>query len=294
MWKKIGKPAVVKADSKVIERFATMQRAPNDRDVRDRRKERLRAIMKAGTFRTCEWASAICKEDGVEYRVNGKHTSTILHEMNGDRPTDLYVVVEQYECDTLEDVARLYATFDTRESVKTTGDINKCFAGAHDDLSQLPNKLVNTCVSGLAFEKWEDGYFSQRAEDRAALILQHGDFAMWAFTVIWPETKDTRHLVRSPVLAAMFRTYKKSQKHAGEFWGLVRDGSGTDHRSPDRVLHKMLITSSVNTGRGAVPGRRTVAGREMYIKCIHAWNAWRKGVSTDLKYYPNAETPACV
>jgi hypothetical protein len=29
----------------------------------------------------------------------------------------------------------------------------------------------------------------------------------------------------------------------------------------------------------------------MYVKCLHAWNAWRRGEATSLQYYAKAPLP---
>jgi hypothetical protein len=32
----------------------------------------------------------------------------------------------------------------------------------------------------------------------------------------------------------------------------------------------------------------------MFVKCLHAWNAWRRDTVTDLKYHAQAKIPAAV
>jgi hypothetical protein len=35
-----------------------------------------------------------------------------------------------------------------------------------------------------------------------------------------------------------------------------------------------------------------VSDREFYVKCLHAWNAWRRGEETSMPYYPDKPAPA--
>src|SRR5437588_9812019 len=99
MWKLVEGPTVVRATPQLAQRFANMAGCPGDRPLNSDRCNQLRRIIANQEFRTAEWASAVC--EGKEYRVNGKHTSTILTEIDGSFP-DVMVIVEKYACDSLE------------------------------------------------------------------------------------------------------------------------------------------------------------------------------------------------
>jgi len=79
-----------------------------------------------------------------------------------------------------------------------------------------------------------------------------------------------RMIGKSSVLAAMFDTYNIDEAAARQFWSMVRDGTGTGPQAPDRVLREIIISS---TNKLNSPSRR----RELYWKCLRAWNAWRAG-----------------
>jgi hypothetical protein len=89
----------------------------------------------------------------------------------------------------------------------------------------------------------------------------------------------------------MMGTWLKNRAKAAEFWAAVRDETGASPSLPDRKLARYLLTVGVDTGGGA---RRvkTASSREVHVKCIHAWNAWRAGETTNLNYYPDAKTPS--
>lgn len=285
-WRHIQKPQVVKCTRALVKEFVDMEPAGGDRNFRNANGQSIRSAIQEGRFRVADFASAKCLEDGFVYRVNGKHTSMVLSEMNGEFPSDLSAVVERYECDTLSDIASLYATFDPRSSARNTNDINRSYAACSPLLCDIPCRIVNLCASGIAYATWEDAMFNKSPELRSQLMVDNAAFVVWMYDLF--SAGEWKHLKRAGVIAACFKTYAKSQKASQEFWSLVRDGSGSNHRSPDRVLNKFLLTSRV---RGQANHAATETTRSMMVKSLHAWNAWRRGEQTDLKFYPKAKTP---
>jgi hypothetical protein len=277
---------------KLATEFAALESPRNDRPLSERRLQIYERIMRKGEFRpTVTWARANCAETNDLYRVNGKHTSTLLSSI--EPMPDIHVIIEDYECDTMEDVARLYATFDSRLQIRNSNDVYRSFAAVVPELAELPSKIVNVTISGLAYHKWLENYSGVQAVERAELILDECEFALLVSELVG----SNKHLTRVPVVAAMYGSWKKAQGKAKEFWEAVRDETGPKPNTPDRRLAKFLILNSVNSGRGAEHGKlfsRKASPREFYVKCIHAWNAWRRGENTDLKFYKDAKVPAFV
>lgn len=297
MWKILEEPKVVRLTNALAKKFKEMTPCPRERDFKDRRVQQLRNAVQEGTFRTCEWASAYCEETKEEYRVNGQHTSHLFFELNGELPDGQRIIVTRFSCETLEDVARLYSTFDSKISARSSHDINRAYSSAHPELAVLPSRTISLAVTGMSFNLWESSYGSHPADERAELMLKHADFVIWMHGVFigGDEMKDSRLLQRGPVVAAMFRSFLKAQAASTEFWSLVRDGSGPKRKSPDRKIRDYLLNININFAGGARSvGRKRSSLREVFIKCVHAWNAWRRNEDTDLKYYPNARTPAAI
>src|SRR5262252_2702873 len=105
-WKLIGKPQTVKVTRKLAQEYATMDPPPHERPLSERRLAVYEKLIRQGHFRPVIWATARCKETHGTYRVNGQHTSTLLSGLE-DIP-EFWAVIERYQCDTLEDVAKLY------------------------------------------------------------------------------------------------------------------------------------------------------------------------------------------
>ncbi len=288
-WTLLGRPKTKPVTKSLAKEFAEMEPAPHDRPLSERRLAVYQKLLKDGSFRPVTWASAICKETGDIYRVNGKHTSIMLSGL--DKMPDFYVTVEEYECDTLEDVAKLYATFDSAMMSRTAKDIYASFAGTIPTLKGVSGAIIGMAVTGLSMEQWGHNYNSgHQPAERAELLLEHPEFVTWLASLDLT-TRATTHMKRTAVAAAMFATWKRSQKAATEFWMAVRDETGAKPDLPDRKLSKMLLTVGVDKGTGSTRAKK-MNQREMFVRCLHAWNAWRKGEPTDLRYYEDKDIPA--
>ena len=293
-FQKIEKPRTVQVTRLLVDEFVNMDALPRDRDLSERRLMVYRRILAAGEFRPVTWASCYCDEDDTVYRVNGKHTSTLLSQVD-PLPKDFYVTIERYSCPNLEDVARLWSTFDSSTSARTGGDIVNSFASTVREFDGLPKKLFPLVVAAASHREWGIGYHNQAAmPERAELLLDNVDFALWLNGVIYPRDGDSnraKHLIRTPVTSAMLKTYEKSKSASDEFWKLVRDETASQGTA-SRMLARFLIRSTVKNYQGGRPDSDIVSFREMYVRCVLAWNAWRRGQVTSLKYFPGSKIPS--
>jgi len=294
----VGTPRTEKVTQGLAMKFRDMDPVPHDRPLNPKRVEAYRKMLAAGLFRPVQWATVHCNETQATYRVNGKHTSSLFAEYE-DLPQPVHATIEHYHCDDIDDVARLYATFDSRTQVRTTNDINRAFAAVDPDLAEIPTKIINLCVTAISYYKHGDTYAQVPAAERAESLLDEYNktFVNWVHEVLGSSASDaTRLLWRSPVVSAMYATHQKSKRDANEFWLAVRDGTGATPKKPDRVLNRFLLGKTVNSGAQATRRKRdsVAAPREMYVKCLHAWNAWRRDTTTDLKYHAQAKIPSAV
>lgn len=278
-----------KVTKQLVAMIAGMTPAPGDRPLSTRRLEIYRAMIEQCTFRPCTWAIATTRDTEESFRVNGKHTSTLMSQF--ETLPELYVTLEEYVCDTVEDVARLYGTFDSRMATRTSRDINYAFASAIDELKHVRQKAINISVTGMSWFKYRAAAHLKPAAERAELLAEHKSFVLWVNDIIAGDPKAHRHLLRGAVGAAMFATWLKSQKDSTVFWIAVRDETGTKPSCPDRKLAKYLSTISIATSSSRYSQKQSSSTAEMYAKCLHAWNAWRRGEQTDLKFYASAKLP---
>jgi hypothetical protein len=297
-WKLRGAPKTVRITNKLAKEWSEMPSAHVDRPLRERRLGVYRTMLEGGLFRPVSWAKAYCKEIDEWERVNGKHTSTLFAMVDLTKFQDLYAVIEEYDCDSIEDVARLYSTFDSATQARNSTDVNRSFAATVPELRAMDEKAINLFVSAIAYSKnpsISSGSHTNTAMDRAEDMLDHVPFCVWAHEIMYGQglTKQAAHLRRQPVVAAMFATYNKAKGAATEFWTAVRDETGTTPDVPDRKLARFLLQMKLAaTGQSnGIPKRFRLTPKEFYVKSILAWNAWRKKTITHLKYFADAELP---
>lgn len=290
----LGRPKNVAVTRTLAAEWRDLTPAPADRPLSAARIAVYRKLVSMGLFRpSVEWAKAHCAENGGLFRVNGKHTSTLLADLD-QMPDGMTANVQEYQCDTMDDVARLYSTFDSRDTTRTANDVTLAFAAVDEDLSKIGLRVVSLAVTGIALHRHGPRYASDtRPAERAEALLDPTckQFVLWLDGIF--SGKRTRHIQRGGVVAAMFGTWLRCRKDATAFWVAVVDETGATPGAPDRRLARYLLTHSVNSGNGARRGGTTRASaREIQVKSIHAWNAWRAGTTTDLKYHASAKLPA--
>ena len=288
-WKLIGKPTTYQLNKKLAAEFATMESAPGDRPLRESRLAVYERMVRADQFGPMTWARARCKQTNCTYRVNGKHTSTLFSGMESLPP--LYVTIHSYECDTLDDVAHLYSTFDSGMQVRNAQDIAMSFAGAVPELAQLSRRAICRAVAGLAYKEWLDASAQKRPQERAELLLEYPEFVVWSSDFLSCEA--AKHLDRGPVVGAMLTTYLKAQAKSIEFWTAVRDETGESPELPDRRLARWLSRISLSRVGNKLASEMATR-KEMYVRSLHAWNAWRKGTTSDLRYFASAKVPSAI
>ncbi len=295
MWKLTGHPKTQQVTSELARKFANMDAAPDDRPVSENRLRVYEKLMREGKFRPMTWAAAVCKETGGTYRVNGKHTSILCAELPLKEIPHLYAVVEYYDCEDLGDVSRLYSTFDSKMQSRTVSDINRSFAACVPQLEHIPLHTVNMCISAIWYSSIQKEYGGVPPQERAEVLFDHHDFVAWVDNIIGRKNQ-FNYLKKYATVAAMYLTWSKAPRIATDFWQEVRDDTGPSPQSPSRVLSRFLLMTygrgnSLRSRRNLMTAR-PVQPRELFVKSLHSWNAYRMGEQTRLAYHPNAEIPA--
>lgn len=290
MWSTIGRPEIVRVTKKTAEEISSLPGILGDRPLSEHRCEALRKELEEERAITFQWATV--DVDGKAYRVNGQHSSHVLATLNGSMPC-CYASITRFKADSLTDAAGLWSCFDARLSVRTSKDIYYTHAMTVPSLvKEVRANDLNAITRGLSLNLWEAGLNHKTATERAGLLLVHPNFVLFYEKLVrGVEYKQGALLARGPVAGAMARTFFKTQKEAGEFWTMVRDGSGSKPSCPSRKLRDYLLQISVSRGRGRLTGRRSANEFEIMAKCVTAWNAWRRGETTNLQYYKEKPIP---
>lgn len=279
-WKATEVQKTVDLTRALVDKYVNMAAAPGDKPLSEHRVDFYDRLLDEGKLRSPNWACAFCKETGTLIRLNGKHTSIMLSRR---KPLPaMKVVIEQFECDTLLDVAELYSTYDSVQQIRKSRDINMAYAASIPELANVRHQSINIAVSAIAYHTWGEGYaVVTMPPDRSQKLAENIPFVRWLDSLIAPN--QGQHLRRAAVAAVLYATYIKHRNKAMEFWLMVRDESGTSNDTPDRRLASFLIRTTVNEGAGAhrtQVHRYKLANREFYYKSVVCWNSWFSGATS--------------
>lgn len=287
-YKQVGKKDVPLTEN-FAKQFAALPCHAGDREretpIGRTRIAWLRNHLENGTFHDPSWATCMCREDGVTYRVNGGHSSLMLAECNGSFPKGLKATVLEFVCDSKNDLADLFDIFDPKRSSRSTKDRINAHAACEGALTTASPTAINKSLGGIAFYyRAIHGAKGMSDEDvKVRLIHEHPQFIAWATQFV-----TLRRMARTGVIAAMFASWSKDEAAATTFWLEVRDESNPNNRAPSRLLATFLRENAQQQ-----PTNRTTGWdvRAYYAKSIHAWNSYRAGTKTDLKYYAQGDLP---
>jgi len=230
-------------------------------------------------------------ENHKEVIMNGQHQLNAVIVANKSIKVDY----DTFKCDEPEDASLLYSQFDNH-APRSLANIVKaqCYALKLD----WPLKCGSLLVGAAAIKEqkvWAPKY--QRME-LVEPYLKQGQFLydlIFASADGLNATKDFAHLRRLPVVYVILLAWEKSQSDTRLFFKQVRDGEGLNRKMPAFKLRNYLMTHNYNRGKGTqgLPSK-VITFHEMASKSITAWNAFRKGLTTDLKYYPYRSIPKVV
>jgi len=198
-----------------------------------------------------------------QFLINGQHTLTaIIAEQR-----DTWLSIVTIDVDTLNDVARLYETFDRNlhRSLEDIYQSDPTIGGL--GWTRLQLKAVSGAVGLLATGCAQEARFADivlALRDpfvRAELIRDWSPEATRVFTEVRGQLRRTFY--RSGVLAVVLATYRYQPDAASTFWPAVCRDSGLTVGMPARALVHFLLATPARLMRGE-PYSRHVAV---------AWNA---------------------
>jgi hypothetical protein len=295
----IRRPQTQLVTEALARKFAEMESVNNERALKRIRIENYKKLLHQGLFLPVRWACATCLETGGIYRVNGNHTSHMLLEVF-PFPSNFYAIVEEYECETLADMNRLWSNYDSKDQSRTNGEINKIIAGGDETIKNISGKILNLAASGMAYHLWKDDMWNKRRHsvmERAELLIENPKFVVWLNDLLRKgRTEESRGdswpLKRVPVVAAIFGTYTRDSGTAYDFWTDVKNGLGKSG-CVTRLLEKWLLSTRLkvnDTGRGR--GNRLAGDKTFYIVCLKHWNAYVNGRRPKaINYEPGEDIP---
>lgn len=243
-----------------------MSAAPGDRPIKKSIIKMLRAAVADGKFHTATWAVIYCKENDTWYRANGKHTSTVLSDVNSS-VAGIKVSVVSYDVDTLTEVAEICKRYDPMVSSRCTADVIRYYVAAVESLKNVPQPLITRCVNGLAIAK--HGY-EKYTQDDIGVRAEECVFGKTAFIHFVHHLCDKSAMfTNAPIVSVICETYDDSPRLAKTFWTAVKDGTGTNPESPDRELQRYLLSHKIKSGKKAVDPKVLIS------KARKLWGRWK-------------------
>jgi hypothetical protein len=263
--------------------------SPTERDLDPSRVSYLASQAEAKKLVAFNWA--IAKLGKETYRMNGLHSSTMLTKVNGAFPTDLIVHLDEYEVDSMSDMASLFRQFDSRKSARSAADIAGAYQGLHPVLASVGRSTAKLAAEGIAwYLKFIAGAPASKGDDRYDILdnTQYHPFIVWLGTLYTIKTPE----LRTPAIVAAIYAIWIANQVAGHvdcklFWEEVaRGGSEFEEEDPTTVLDDWL--KLVKTRDGA----QKIVPLQVYAGCVYAWNAYRagkpiKGITPKDKKIPN-------
>lgn len=244
--------------------------------------------IKAGLFYPPRWAVAWF--NGKKYRVNGQHSSTALASCNGDFPRGLHVFIDEFAVETDLDMAELFAQFDPKRGARTDEQVVMATVRQHDELAKLKPTHIRTALDGLVFWHKMCGKITGKVDaiGRRGLVGDNIEYIIWQSDLF-----SIGRMRVAGIMGAVAATYHVCSTAGKEFWKLVIDESHPDCANATRTLGKFLVKLEAGGEFDRKRGKPWTS-RAVYVKACHAWNAWRRGKTTDLAYFEDAGIPHLV
>ena len=255
-----------------------------DRNLQDEHVIRLAREMLGGRFLWEHVNLVTCFCGGIQYRLNGQHCSwarLVAHDEGLDPKTRCPVQWIKYDAVTIQDMRKLYASLDRGKARNQSNVVVSWLAGT-EDFPGYSKGTLRLLAQGVGVWLWESRAARQLhlGDERSAMLLTtHNKLALMVGGILHEvKPSEARHVLRAPVIGAMFATFQKAQKDSVEFWQVVRDGLGVGSKTDPRyTLRNWLMNASLAKSTVANGDSKIVTTEEMLRGCLAAWNAHRAG-----------------
>lgn len=267
----------------------------NPRNCRDKWVAELKDTMNKGLFLEGDIAFARLdyeldqRGNELHVLVNGQHQ---LKAFLGSVCKSLKVRKTKYSCASPEDLSLLWRQFDAH-SPRTHAQRLKIEA---DSLGLVwQTETLRRIGAAILVIEGKQNAFKEVKVKLLRDYRKEGTFVDQIFS----GSPHRKHISKSPVVHAMIKTWQKSPYDANLFWIAVRDGESLKKTHPAYILREFLkgarlYRGHTNSGLRYNAAFNIVTEHEITSRCITAWNAFRKGVRTSLKYYIHKPIPEAI
>jgi hypothetical protein len=248
-------------------KFRDLPGSPTERELNAARVKHLREKIEAGLAVTFHWATSLF--DGVEYRVNGQHSSNVLASLNGGFPEGAFAHVDHYAVESREALALLFRQFDDRKSGRSAADVASAYQGLEEGLKDAAKPVAKLGIEAVAwYRRYIESVPTPIGDEQYSLFHESAlhKYLLWLNELFSIKTPELR---RVPVVAAMHGTFERNEDEARKFWlQVARGGKEYEDNAPSTVLDEWL-KSIKEEKKDLKPG-------EYFRGCVYAWNAHRE------------------
>lgn len=258
----------------------------NQRPFSPRQFEELVSALQNDLFLTGEIGIAILiYEKNRKVVVNGQHQFAAGIAAN----KKFIAVYQEFQCETPADLSLLYRQFDNHKA----RSLSEILMVEADSVGiRWPKKTISLLMTGIILRENMTGWHKSRKLARFSAHLKFGKFLNSILTQNGKYLHITaKHIMRGAVVHAMMLMWELDERDAEKFIIDIRDGEGLNKTMPEYKVREFLKEVCVFKGRGASHIHNLATEKEITSRCITGWNAFRRQMPTDLKYYPTAPIP---
>ncbi len=219
--------------------------------------------------------------------MNGQHQLSAVVKTDRQITANVEIAV----CPTQADAARYFSQFDVG-AVRSIGDIVKAEADALN--ITWGRRISSLLVGAMEYISDDNTYKTPNASvtkfDRAGSLqknMEEGHFLNNIFT-----GENARMLIRVPIAVAAIMNFHADKAAALTFWEGVKTGVNLSEKDPRRPLRDFLLSTPISVNRS----KSHASPREITVRCIHTWNAWRRNDSRTMlaKYHHDVDVPKAI
>jgi hypothetical protein len=265
---------------KLAEEFHSLPRFQGERPFRRSHVIYLTNCFRRGTFLFQTVIIMTCQVGKNIYRINGQHTAAMVRSLAAIDPSvAMKVRFMRFKAKDMEMMRALYTSID-RNAPRTVGNQVIAQMVGTPGFESVPTDILRRLAEGVSLMAFESSHQRREhdSQDRVALLSgPYKSAALHICRILAGGTKPNMgHMLRSPVIAAMFATYRKSITQSDIFWKGVRDGESLRGKNNPILRTRDYLMNSGISDRGSTLLKKKVPAEKMFRQCILNWAAFRE------------------
>lgn len=279
-----GETRIVKITPAMASQILDQAHYQGQRAIKEYRKDKHIERMENGTWDSrVSIVSFAQTKDGKMYLINGRHRLSAIRGF--DSP--VYTAIQLINADGLEEVGRLYAKYDTKESVRTDGELIDATmlaekVGVRKNIIEKGLRAAGAISNGMSLNfSSKQGMKNKDFELRSGVIVEWKDEVVQYAEIVNNAHHSIREkLYRGGTMAVALYTLRHQPKKAYDFWMGIAEDDGLRKHDPRKVFLIDMMDRRAGTGSGS----------KTALQAAKAWNAYYQGRDMKiLKIAPNEE-----